>query len=336
MRILVTGITGFVGGHLAEALLAQGRVELFGISRRGEWPAEWQHLAGRVKLRACDLGSLTAIEALLREVQAERIFHLAGYAHVGRSNQEWAAAWAGNLTATLNLYQAICQWGRRPRILYAGSGHVYGYPETPDQVYHEHSLMRPVSPYAASKAAADLASYQYAQVPGLPIVRARPLNHIGPRQSAQYAVASFASQVVAIERGLRPPVVETGKLSPCRDLTDVRDVVQAYLLLMEHGQCGEVYNIASGAAYSMQAVLDRLLALAQVRVEVKPLLEQMRAGEVAALRADSGKLRRETGWAPRFAIDQTLKDTLDYWRSTIPSSLVLGSWFLASPLGLRR
>ncbi len=321
MRILVTGITGFAGGHLAEALLARGSVELFGLSRRPQWPAEWQHLTEKVALRSCDLADRAAIGALLHEIQPEQIYHLAGYAHVGRSFQEVEAAWTGNLTATLHLYEAVQQWGGRPRILFVSSGQIYGDPTRPDEVYDEHCLLRPASPYAASKAAADLASYQYSQAPGLHIVRARPLNHIGPRQSTQYAVANFAQQIAAIERGQRPPLVETGNLSPCRDLTDVRDVVQAYLLLMERGRSGEVYNVGTGAVCSMQQVLDRLRALARVQVQVRPRAEQMRAGEVAALRTDAAKLRRETGWAPRYSLEQTLQDTLDYWRSCLVSGV---------------
>jgi GDP-4-dehydro-6-deoxy-D-mannose reductase len=314
MRILVTGITGFAGGHLAEALHAQGQVELFGLSRRAEWPAEWRHLHDRVVLRSCDLSDRSSIQDLLLDVKPERIYHLAGYAHVGRSFQEVDAAWTGNLSATRNLYEAIEHWGGRPRILYVSSGQVYGDPQTPDQVYTEQSLLRPASPYAASKAAADIASYQYSLAPGLPIVRARPLNHIGPRQSPQYAVAHFTCQIAAIELGKRSPVVETGNLSPRRDLTDVRDVVQAYMRLMEDGRSGEVYNIATGCVYSIQEVLDQLLTLTTKKVEVRPRAERMRPGEATALRSDAGKLRRELGWAPQFTLEQMLRDTLDYWR----------------------
>src|SRR6266699_5550209 len=217
MRILLTGATGFAGGHLAEALLAGGNVELFGVSRRAQWPAEWQHLAGRVSLRACDMGDGARVESVLREVQPQHIYHLAGYVHAGRSFKEADAAWAGNLSATRTLYDAIVRWGGRPRILYVGSGLIYGDPESPDQAYDERSLLRPASPYAASKAAADLVSHQYTQAQGLDIVRARPFNHIGPRQSADYAVANFARQLAAIERGRQPPLLETGNLSSRRD-----------------------------------------------------------------------------------------------------------------------
>ena len=127
-------------------------------------------------------------------------------------------------------------------------------------------------------------------------------------------MAHFAQQIAAIERGRRPPTLDTGNLSPQRDLTDVRDIVQAYILVMERGRVGEVYNAGSGTTASMQAVLDRLLALAEVQVEVRRQEELMRRRESSAVRCDAGKLRRETGWAPRISLDQTLRDTLAYWR----------------------
>ncbi len=315
MRILITGITGFAGGFLAEALLAQKDVQLLGLSRDGRWPSYLRHLESRVDLQACDLCDGKSIDKQLRRLGPEQIYHLAGYAHVGQSFREPEATWAGNLTGTLSLYDAACRWGGRCRILYISSGQIYGEPETPDQAFDEHSPLRPASPYGASKAAADLASYQYTRSPGLDIVRVRPFNHIGPRQSSQFAVAHFAQQIAAIERKQRPPLLETGNLKPLRDLTDVRDMVQAYLMLMQRGKTGEVYNAAAGQVHSMEAVLNRLLQLARARVEVRQQADQLRATDTSAIRADAGKLRRETGWGPKFSLDQTLMDTLEFWRN---------------------
>jgi GDP-4-dehydro-6-deoxy-D-mannose reductase len=314
MRILLTGATGFAGAYLAEALLARGGVTLAAVARGADWPAVARHLAGRVALAACDLGDRAAVEAVLREARPEQVYHLAGYASPGRSFEEPDAAWAGNLQATRALYDALARWGGRPRVLFVGSGLIYGG-GGPDGRQDEDAPLRPTSPYAASKAAADLLSYQVTRAPGLDVVRARPFNHIGPRQSAEYAVAAFARQIVAIERGRRPPVLETGDLSPHRDFTDVRDTVEAYTLLMDKGRTGEAYNVASGRSCSMQEVLDRLLALAGLAVEVRRRGELVRAAESTVVRVDAGKLRRETGWAPRHTLDQTLADTLAYWRS---------------------
>jgi GDP-4-dehydro-6-deoxy-D-mannose reductase len=316
MRVLLTGATGFAGGYLAEALTARG-VEVIGLSRRGEWPACWRHLAGRVALRACDLADRSRVEAVLQDVQPGQVYHLAGYASTGRSYRESDEAWTGNLTATRNLFEAIHAWHGRPRILQVSSGLVYGEAPTPDQLVGEDAPLRPVSPYAASKAAADLAGYQYGRAHGLEVVRVRPFNHIGPRQSPDFAVSHFARQVAGAELGLQPPVIDTGDLCPRRDLTDVRDMVQVYILLMERGTAGEAYNAGSGAAVSMQFVLDRLREQARVPVEVRQRAQAQRAAEPAAVCADCRKLRAATGWMPRFLLEQTLADTLEYWRQRI-------------------
>lgn len=311
MRVLITGVTGFAGGHLAEALQQQGAVELFGLSRRAE---VHKHPGPDGPRLICDLCNVDDLAAILRDVKPERIFHLAGYANTSQSFQDVESAWRGNLDATRGLYDAIIKWGGKPRILFVSSGLIYGDPEREGQPLDESCALRPASPYAASKAAADLASYQYSRFPGLEIVRVRPFNHIGPRQSPQYAVAHFAQQIAAIERGEQDPVLETGNLSSLRDLTDVRDMVQAYVLLMEKGRCGEAYNAASGQAHSMQSILDRLLAQARVKIEVKQQPGLVRAAENRAVRVNPDKLRRETAWAPRFSLEQTLSDILNYWR----------------------
>lgn len=315
MRTLVTGVTGFAGGYLAEALLARGETELYGLSRGGDESAGRGGTPRGMRLFRCDLTDGAAVEWVLREVRPERVYHLAGYPHVGRSFEEPDAAWAGNLAATRTLYEAVTRWGQRPRILFIGSGLVYGPGATPDEAQDERCLLCPASPYAASKAAADLVSYQFACNPGLDIVRARPYNHVGPRQSPEFAIPHFAKQLVGVERGQSPPVLETGNLSPRRDLTDVRDMVDAYLLLMEKGRTGEAYNIGSGQTVSMQYVVDRLLALSGLSVEVRQRAELVRAKDQAVARADPAKMRRETGWSPRYSLDRTLADTLEYWRA---------------------
>lgn len=314
MRILVTGASGFAGGHLTELLVSTRASDLAGLGRGTSWPEELKHLQGQVPIESCDLTDRSAVEAVVRRCQPDQIFHLAGYAHAGQSFRESDAAWAGNLTATRRLYEAVERWGGRPRILSIGSGLVYGDPCEADHAHDEQCPLLPASPYAASKAAADLVGHQFARFPGLDIVRARPFNHLGPRQSPSYAVAHFARQIVQIERGRQPPVLETGNLTPARDFLDVRDVVRAYRLLMERGRTGEVYNIASGVARPIQAVLEALLSFTPVRVEVRAQGALLRASDIATVRGNSAKLRRETGWRPEVEFQQTLRDTLEYWR----------------------
>jgi GDP-4-dehydro-6-deoxy-D-mannose reductase len=313
MRILITGVTGFAGTFLAEALCTQPHVELFGLSRTG-WKENSADLAKRVAFETCDLADRAQLEAALLRIQPQRIYHLAGYSNAGKSTLESDAAWTGNLTATRNLYAAVERSGQRPRILFVGSGLVYESRNSSEHAHTEACPLEPATPYAASKSAADLLSYQRACCGALDVVRVRPFNHIGPRQSPEYAVASFARQIAAIEKGRQPPVVETGNLLPRRDLTDVRDVVRAYILAIEHGRSGDVYNIASGVGRSIQSALDGLLALSTASVEQRTNAQLVRAADAPVVVGDSSKLRRETGWTPRWSFDQTLLDTLNYWR----------------------
>jgi GDP-4-dehydro-6-deoxy-D-mannose reductase len=313
MRILVTGVTGFAGSWLAETLLARGGCQVAGLARSRDWPPPCSHLAERVRLFPCDLADSHAVEDVLRSFEPEQVYHLAGFPHVGRSFKDPDAAWRGNLAATRSLYEAIQRWGGKPRVLYVSTGHVYGDPDRVDEELHEDRSLRPTSPYAASKAAADLLSYQVSRSDGLDVVRVRPFNHFGPRQSAEFAVGSFARQLAEVKVARRPPVLVTGDLSAERDLTDVRDVVAAYVLLMEQGRAGEVYNLASGTHVVIREVLDRLVALAGVPVELRQRDDLRRPTEPPRSRVNTDRLRAATGWRPRIALDETLRDTLEYW-----------------------
>jgi GDP-4-dehydro-6-deoxy-D-mannose reductase len=325
MRTLITGATGFVGGHLAECLLAAGDA-VFGLARKERWPPELAHLAAHVPLHAADLLDIDRVVSVLEEVRPDRIAHLAGYADAGGSFRDPEAAWAGNLAATRNLYDAVSRTNQTPRILFVSTGQVYGpqkvsgtfSEKVPDTFLLDEAVeFRPVSPYAASKAAADLLSYQVTCHPGLAVIRVRPFNHVGPRQPPQYAAGHFARQLALIEAGLAPPRLEVGDLSARRDLTDVRDMVEAYCLLLDRGRIGEAYNAGTGVAIRMADVLDHLRAVCPVPVEVVPRADRMRPSDAGAIVADAGKLRRETGWAPRIPLEKTLADTLDSWRRSV-------------------
>jgi GDP-4-dehydro-6-deoxy-D-mannose reductase len=315
MRILITGITGFVGGHLVEHLAAAGGHALFGVSRRGEWPESLAHLGPSAKLSAADLRDQARVEEVLRESRPDWVFHLAGYANTGGSFRDPERAWAENLTATRTLYEAVARSGQKPRVLYVSTGLIYGEPDRPDEPCDESTTLKPASPYAASKAAADLVSYQYSRSHGLDVVRVRLFNQIGPRQSADFAVANFARQIAAAEAGKQPPVLETGDLSARRDITDVRDIVAAFPLLLEKGVRGEAYNAARGESFRIQDVLDRLVALSRVPLRVNQKVEPGRKADTAVTCADVRKLRAATGWQPRIPLDRSLADVLDYWRS---------------------
>jgi GDP-4-dehydro-6-deoxy-D-mannose reductase len=310
MRTLITGAGGFVGGHLVERLAADGGHELHGLSKSGALPA---YVSPLVTTHVADLLDAPDLAAVVRTVRPEWVVHLAGYASPGQSFKEPAACWDANLTATRNLFDAVAAWSPSARVLVVTSGLVYGDPSGPDDAFDESRSFFPASPYAASKAAADLLAYQVTRNPGLDVVRARPFNHIGPRQSAAYAVANFARQVAAVVRKDSEPIIETGDLSARRDLTDVRDVIDAYVRLLEHGRKGEAYNVGRGVAYGMDEILHRLVDLAGVAVEVRQAKAPGRVGDTAVSRCDATKLRTELGWSPRIPLGQTVRDILDYW-----------------------
>jgi GDP-4-dehydro-6-deoxy-D-mannose reductase len=315
MRILITGITGFVGGHLVEHLVTAGGHALSGVSREAAWPAGLAHLAPHAALHSADLTEPASADRVLGDTRPEWIVHLAGYANTGGSFREPARAWADNLTATITLYDAVARSGLRPRMLFVSTGLIYGEPDRPDEACDERTTLKPASPYAASKAAADLVSYQYTRSAGLDIVRVRLFNQIGPRQSADFAVPNFARQIAAAEIGKQPPVVDTGDLSARRDITDVRDIVASFPLLLERGASGEAYNAARGDSYRIQDLLDRLVSMARVPVRVNQKIEPGRKADTAITRADASKLSAATGWQPRIPLDQSLADILNHWRA---------------------
>lgn len=313
MKVLITGITGFVGGHLAERLAGAGHT-LAGLGRSATWPHGLVHLAGKADLHTADLLDTDRVEAVLKQVRPDWLFHLAGYANTGGSFREPGACWRDNLDATRSLYDAVVRSGVRPRILFVSTGLIYGEPDEPDAACDERTTLKPASPYAASKAAADILSYQYTRSPGLDIVRVRLFNQIGPRQSADYAVANFARQIATAEMRRQEPAMTVGDLSAHRDVTDVRDMVAAFPLLLEKGKTGEAYNAGRGTTYRIQDLLDRLLALATIPIEVRQSVEPGRKADTTITRADTSKLRAATGWAPHIALDQTLADILADWR----------------------
>lgn len=314
MRILVTGATGFAGSWLVESLLEQSSTEVIGLSRSGSWPASCSHLS-QAALHTCDLCDRPGLLTLLNQFAPKQIYHLAGYASAGKSYANPDAAWNGNLTATRNLLEAAAALDSRPRILLVTSGMIYGSPSPPDQPISEEQALYPSSPYGTSKAAADLLGYQMHRTEKMEIIRARPFNHIGPRQSPEFALASFSRQLAEIKNGKREPVLETGDLSAHRDMTDVRDVVKAYQLLMDQGQSGEAYNVASGTVHTISSLLDQLIQLAEVEVEVRQKESLLRVTDTPRMVISTEKLKRATGWEPEIPLAQTLEDIMAYWRS---------------------
>lgn len=311
MRVLVTGVSGFVGGHLAEHLLDSGD-EVVGLSGTGVWPSSLAHLARRVRLAPCNLiddPPLALTDCLIRE-RPDAVYHLAAQANPQDSLANPRATWALNLGGAFNLLEAVRQSGLKPRILLVGSGVSYGNPAPEHLPVSESCPLRPNNPYAASKAAADLLGIQHALSYGAETLIARPFNHAGPRQSPRYVLASLARQVAEAEAGRRE-AVEVGNLDVVRDFTDVRDVVRAYRLMVRNGRAGTVYNVGTGLDRKLAELLEILRGLARKPVEVRVDPARLRPVDQPRLLADATRLRDDTGWAPIFSIERTLADMLD-------------------------
>lgn len=319
MRALITGINGFVGGHLAEYLLDQGRYEVWGLIRAPErTPAA---LAGRVGFVTADLNDAEATTRAIISVRPAVIFHLAGQPFVPESFRDPAGTLNTNILGALHLFLTIIAYQLQTRILVVGTNEEYGAITADDLPIDEDTPLRPANPYGVSKAAQSLLAQQYVLSHGLDIIRVRPFTHIGPRQNERFVTAAFARQIARIELGLQPPVMQVGNLGARRDFTDVRDIVRAYALAAEHGERGAVYNVGTGQAVMVRELLDLLLAAspAQVAVQLNP--ELMRPVDIPLVVCDARRLRERTGWEPQIALRQTLSDILDHWRTRVRHEL---------------
>lgn len=315
MRVLITGITGFAGSHLAEYILSSHPgVEVFGIVR---WRSRMDNILpiqDKIELREADLKDMVSLRSVLAEVKPDRIFHLAAQSFVPTSWKCPAETFAINAIGEINLFEAMLALNQTPKIQIAGSSEEYGQVFSNEIPMKETNPLRPLSPYAVSKVAQDLLAFQYHKSYAVRAVRTRGFNHTGPRRGDVFVTSSFAKQIAEIEQKKRPPVIHVGNLEAKRDFTDVRDMVRAYWLSLEKGVEGEVYNIGSGQAYSMQEVLDLLMSLSRSKMEIEVDPARLRPSDVPVLLSDSSKFRTLTGWRPMIPFKQTILDLLNYWR----------------------
>ncbi|HVX31281.1 MAG TPA: GDP-mannose 4,6-dehydratase [Nitrolancea sp.] len=313
-RALITGASGFAGRHLAGHLHAFTNWDLTGLQTHAAAP-----LVG-VRMLTCDLLDADLTCRVIAHHQPEIIFHLAGQAYVPKAVANPAATLTTNVIGQVNLLEA-CRAARiDPIIVVVSSADIYGDVPPEDLPIRETQPFRPRNPYAVSKATQDLLGLQYALSYGMRIVRVRPFNHIGPGQNERFVVSSLARQIAEIEAKRADPVLLVGNLEAQRDFLDVRDVVRAYALVARADFAGQVFNVASGTARPIQAVLDHLLSLAKVEVSVHEDPSRLRPSDIPILVGDASKLRQATGWRPEIAFEQSLADTLSDWRRRIASS----------------
>lgn len=320
MKVLITGITGFAGSHLAEYCLDQQEgVEVVGICRWRSRRENIEHLEGRIEMHECDLRDASSVKTLIGEVRPDRIFHLAAQSYVPSSWNSPSETLTTNILGQLNIFEAMRETGCDARIQITGSSEEYGLVHPEETPIKESNPLRPLSPYAVSKVAQDTLGYQYHQSYGTKVVRTRAFNHTGPRRGDVFVTSNFAKQIAEIEAGRREPVIHVGDLTPQRDFTDVRDIVRAYWLGLEHCTPGEVYNICCGKAYHIQEVLDLLLGHSDHDIEVREDPARLRPSDVPLLLGDNTKFCDATGWQPEIPFEKTAEDLLIYWRERIPA-----------------
>jgi GDP-4-dehydro-6-deoxy-D-mannose reductase len=317
MHILITGATGFVGTHLCRYLLAHTAWHITGTAFPGAPPISDTPRQSFVGLDARD-GD--AVYALLEATRPDAIVHLAAQAYVPTAYRDPWGTLENNIRGQLNLLEACVKLSLSPRFIVIGSGEEYGRAEVEDLPMREEHPLRPENPYSVSKVAQDVMGYQYFVSYGIPVIRMRPFNHVGPAQSARFVLAAFAEQVAKIEAGLQAPVMRVGNLEPARDFTDVRDVVCAYYLALEKATPGEVYNLASGEPRTIQSLVDALLALAEVPIRIEVDAARYRPADVPVIYGSAEKFKRATGWTPQIPFEQTVCDVLNEWRQRVKST----------------
>ena len=314
-RVLVTGVTGFAGSHLVDYLLTRKDCEIFGIQRWRSPMENIEHVKDRITLLECDLRDASSTRDTLEKVRPDWIFHLAAQSFVPTSWIAPSESLTTNVMAQVNLFEAVRHIDLKCRIQLACSSEEYGM-VYPDEVpIKETNPLRPLSPYAVSKVTQDMLGYQYWMSWKVDSVRTRGFNHEGPRRGPVFVASDFAKQIADIEKGRRAPVLYVGNLEAQRDFTDVRDMVRAYWMALEKCEPGEAYNICSGKAWRISALLDFLLGLAKVKIEVRQDAARLRPSDVPILLGDNTKFVQATGWQPTIRFEQTLTDMLEYWRN---------------------
>jgi len=318
-KVLITGITGFVGSHLADYILSlkDSNIRVHGI-RRWRSPTEnIESVIDKIELDYCELLDFKSTFDLIRRIKPDIIFHLAAQSYVVTSFNAPINTIETNACGTINLLEAIRYSKIDPIVHICSSSEVYGQVRKSEVPINESQPFRPASPYAVSKVAQDMAAYQYFISYGIKTIRTRMFTHTGPRRGEVFASSSFARQIALIEHGLQTPVVHVGNLKSIRTFCDVRDTVRAYWLLVNKCPPGEVYNIGGQRTMSVGQMLDILLSMTdrKIKIKVEPYL--LRPSDVTLQIPDISKFQRETNWKPKITLEETLKDLLNYWRGKI-------------------
>lgn len=310
----ITGIAGFAGSWLAEELLENG-YEVVGSLLRGESTENLKTFKRQVKLIGLDILDPARCSSVIGQIKPKYIFHLAAFASVGKSLEHEAETLSVNIEGMLNMLRAASEIKRTlKKFLFVSSADCYGDIKPVGKPLHETQALNPMSPYGISKVAGEGLGKYYHRVHGVPVVVARAFNHSGPRQIDKYVIPSFARQIASIEAGRTKPILKVGDLSTQRDFSDVRDIVAGYRMLAEKAAPGEVFNLGSGRAVSIQKILDMLLAETTAKITVQIDKSKFRAADIPILKGSVRKVTKEHGFSRRYSLKETVLDTLNYYR----------------------
>ena len=306
MKVLITGIDGFVAGYLSEYLL-KNDYDVYGTTIKESYKN------ARIKILKMNLLDVENVNNVIKNISPDMIFHLAGQSAVGLSWQKPVLTIDVNVNGTLNLLEAVKNSNVNSKILIVGSSDQYGIIKPENCPIKETQPQIPQSPYGISKKTQEEIGKLYVKAYNMNIIFVRAFNHIGARQSENLVVPDFASKIVNIEKGANP-VLKVGNLDTLRDFTDVRDIVRGYVMLLENGKIGESYNIGSGNVVKVKDILEKLVSLSNKEIKIEIDKEKFRPVDVPIVQCDNAKIRKDTEWIPEISIDETLKDVLEYWR----------------------
>ena len=314
MKVLITGIGGFAGSHLADFIIKTTQHEVFGVLRDGEKRDNIAAHGDRIQLYECDIIDFQPIFKILKEVKPDVVFHLAGQAFVPSSFEHTAETFKVNVIGPINILEAVKAADVSPRIVVVTSGEVYGETAGLPHLPTEESIPHPVNPYAASKTSIDYIAQTYKTYEEMNIVIARPFNHTGPRQRASFVCSSLARQISQIQKEHTKPVLNVGNIKPRRDFSDVRDIARAYWQLASiSNKDNFIFNVCSGTVYSIEEIIGLYEKITGLKFELQVEQKRLRGYDIQLLAGNNGLVRKSTGWSPEIPMEQTLTDLLATW-----------------------
>ncbi len=317
MKILITGVAGFVGRHLCSYLAGDDNNKIIGVDHDFK-DFNPDNYGQKVELEKVGLTDRQKVFNVIKKFKPDQVYHLAAQSSVSHSWENPVETFRINVFGSINILEGMRNFCHNCRILVVCTAEEYGETEGEDRAIDENYMIYPQNPYAISKSALDFFSSVYFKAYGLPVFISRSFNHIGPGQSEKFVASDFARQIALIEKGDRPPVIKVGNIDVYRDFLDVRDAVKAYYYIVNKGTCGQVYNVCSGEKRKISDILDILISMSkikEIRVEIDRI--KFRAIDVKIIYGNNNKLKTHTGWTRDYSIKESLEDTLYYWRQKL-------------------